>query len=78
MTTHDHTSYVPGCYRCELGRDEAFAGVAEERDEYRKALVDLIAAVAAPTGRLRMTGNPEGEALLIAVENAREALDAIG
>lgn len=22
MTPHDHTTHVPGCYRCELGRDE--------------------------------------------------------
>lgn len=23
MTPHNHREYVPGCYRCELGRDEA-------------------------------------------------------
>lgn len=25
MTPHDHTTIVPGCYRCELGQDEARA-----------------------------------------------------
>lgn len=35
MTAHDHTTYVPGCYRCELGRDEARDA---ERDELREAL----------------------------------------
>ena len=23
MSAHDHREYVPGCYRCELSRDEA-------------------------------------------------------
>jgi hypothetical protein len=23
VTPHDHREIVPGCYRCELGRDEA-------------------------------------------------------
>ena len=23
MSRHDHQTYVPGCFRCELGRDEA-------------------------------------------------------
>lgn len=23
MTQHNHTTIVPGCYRCELGQDEA-------------------------------------------------------
>lgn len=22
MTAHDHATFVPGCYRCQLGRDE--------------------------------------------------------
>ena len=33
MTPHLHSQYVPGCYRCDLGRDEmwhAFCEVAEE------------------------------------------------
>lgn len=33
MTQHDHSEYMPGCYRCELGRDEAMHAVATERDE---------------------------------------------
>jgi hypothetical protein len=23
MTPHNHSGFVPGCYRCELSRDEA-------------------------------------------------------
>ena len=23
MSRHDHQTYVPGCFRCELARDEA-------------------------------------------------------
>ena len=30
MTPHDHTTIVAGCYRCELGRDEAASALAEE------------------------------------------------
>lgn len=30
MTQHDHREFVPGCYRCDLGRDEVEA--AERRD----------------------------------------------
>lgn len=33
MTEHRHSKYVEGCYRCELGRDEAHAALIEERDE---------------------------------------------
>lgn len=30
MTPHDHTTRVPGCYRCELGLDEAMDAANEE------------------------------------------------
>jgi hypothetical protein len=30
VTPHDHDRFVPGCYRCELGRDEAMAAQVEE------------------------------------------------
>jgi hypothetical protein len=40
MSAHTHTTPVPGCYRCELGRDEAMSALAEERDELREALRD--------------------------------------
>ena len=29
MTPHDHTTLVPGCYRCELGRDEALDALGD-------------------------------------------------
>lgn len=29
MTQHFHSEYVDGCYRCELGRDEAAIAEAE-------------------------------------------------
>jgi hypothetical protein len=29
MTPHDHRQFVPGCFRCELGRDEALAALPE-------------------------------------------------
>lgn len=28
MTEHRHSALVPGCYRCDLGRDEVAAGFA--------------------------------------------------
>ena len=33
MTEHLHSERVPGCYRCELGIDEAMSALALERDE---------------------------------------------
>jgi len=34
MTTHDHSQYVDGCYRCEIGVDEyLLADVLRERDK---------------------------------------------
>lgn len=29
MTVHDHRTYVDGCYRCELSRDEAMTTPAD-------------------------------------------------
>lgn len=26
MTPHDHRKFVPGCYRCEMGKDEMTDG----------------------------------------------------
>jgi hypothetical protein len=40
MTPHDHTTRVPGCYRCELGQDEAMTALVEERDELLAALAE--------------------------------------
>jgi ribosomal protein L37E len=36
VTPHDHRTLVEGCYRCELGRDEARA--AEQEDEAMRAV----------------------------------------
>lgn len=35
MTPHDHRTLVPGCYRCELGRDEVRDAEAAELAESR-------------------------------------------
>lgn len=35
MTAHDHSTVVRGCYRCDLGRDEAMAIRQEIRTEVR-------------------------------------------
>ena len=38
MTAHMHATLVEGCYRCELGRDEEAAALAEQAaDEARQA-----------------------------------------
>lgn len=34
MTAHDHRTIIPGCYRCELGRDEAMATPDENFECY--------------------------------------------
>lgn len=41
MTPHDHRTFVPGCYRCELGRDEAHDA---EVEELRELLEDVAAS----------------------------------
>lgn len=40
MTAHDHTTYVPGCFRCELSRDEA-QDAAVEPDIVPAALMHI-------------------------------------
>lgn len=42
MTAHDHRVYVPGCHRCELGRDEYEDALVDEVEELRQALGDLL------------------------------------
>ena len=42
MTAHDHRSYVDGCYRCELGRDEVTDPVT------RQQVLDACAEVMSP------------------------------
>lgn len=36
MTPHNHSKFVPGCYRCELSRDEATADLIEQVEERRR------------------------------------------
>lgn len=55
MTPRDHTMFVPGCFRCELGRDEMDAQVAEvmaENDRYREGLVRIYRAAPAAVARV--------------------------
>ena len=33
MSAHRHPQHVPGCYRCELSREEAFNDLVQQRDE---------------------------------------------
>ena len=42
MTPHTHTTYTPGCYRCELSRDEATPPIEPESEPLTKANVELI------------------------------------
>lgn len=42
MTPHDHRVFVPGCFRCELGRDEYEGALVDEVEELRQALGDLL------------------------------------
>jgi hypothetical protein len=35
MTEHLHSTFVPGCYRCDLSRDELIAVEAERAEETR-------------------------------------------
>jgi hypothetical protein len=39
VTAHTHARHEPGCYRCELGADEAREAEADARREARDALV---------------------------------------
>ena len=38
MTAHMHTALVDGCYRCELGKDEEAAVIAERREKVTAVL----------------------------------------
>ncbi len=40
MSAHDHTSIVRGCYRCELGQDEALDARADAEREAEAAWID--------------------------------------
>lgn len=66
MTDHDHLEFVPGCFRCELSRDEL--------DD---APVAFPAAQLGPF--LRAMGDPEGTLAAVVAERDRclEALEEI-
>ncbi len=45
MTAHTCTTITPGCYRCELGEDEARAARIEVSMELRQAISETTAAI---------------------------------
>lgn len=45
MTAHTHLTIIPGCYRCEIGRDEA--AYAERLDQIATALASPYAHLCA-------------------------------
>ena len=47
MSEHKHDVRVAGCYRCELGADEAIAALTAERDHYVKSWKNRLEALAA-------------------------------
>ena len=53
MTQHEHIKAVEGCYRCELGRDEAMSSVVEELIDAVTNAIDLIL----PKSTVMMRGN---------------------
>ncbi len=42
MTDHDHKQVVPGCYRCDLGRDEERESMLAEIDTLRADLREAV------------------------------------
>ena len=38
MSEHLHSTYVSGCFRCELSRDEAMESMAEELTARRESM----------------------------------------
>lgn len=66
MTDHDHTELVPGCYRCDLNKDELPTPIAA-------------AAEAMEDAALRLLGHDLGTIYRdrIATETVTAALDAI-
>lgn len=46
MTAHDHSKFVEGCYRCDLGRDEVLANeVGEAMEPLARRLAEESPAV---------------------------------
>jgi len=51
VSDHTHTTIVPGCYRCELGREEELSAVVAERDELRAFAERIIEGMPEPAAR---------------------------
>lgn len=72
MTPHDHSTFVPGCFRCELSRDEVLCEheptcshpcvecMENERDRFYEALVKLRGAVALEIAECAKQGDVDG------------------
>ena len=61
MTPHGHAVRVVGCYRCELGADEAMSALTDERDALTAEVTAMRAVVEA--ARLMLdTMHPQGYA----------------
>jgi hypothetical protein len=59
MSAHLHGTFVKGCYRCDLSRDEMTAQITEEAEEerwLRTRMVDILKRTAAA-----LKGEPEPE-----------------
>lgn len=52
MTPHTHTTRVPGCYRCELSRDEALFAEGEQAG-YAMAVEEIVAAIKGEESKYR-------------------------
>lgn len=51
MTEHTHSVVVPGCFRCELGKDEENAALAEEY--WEENIEPSLEKVGTPEGGIR-------------------------
>ena len=63
MTDHDHKQVVPGCYRCDLGKDEE-----------RESMLDELDAARAEIERLREDSNATAMDLVDERDDARADL----
>lgn len=74
MTPHDHRTFVAGCYRCELGRDETMSCLVEERDELEAEVRRLRALLREVAESWLLTLQRERDHRA-EVQHLREALD---
>ena len=65
MTLHLHPEFIPGCYRCDLSRDEAETLAAEQSACLHPTVTcdDCGAESATPLLRDTIEHHPDGEAL---------------